>query len=158
MTRDDILDLVLESGAKFEGQISTGAPWEISAQSDIAQSLMHRPGVSAAREIRYPNSQESADFAFKVGTTIHIMELKVESATTKAQFAGRTFDNAFRGDRQKLATFDRGNFIAGTDLQTVRRWAVVVAYSNNAKNKIKNSTAVDAWRASGNLVAGIAEV
>lgn len=153
----DFLKIVASQSSHFADAIGSGAAWELPAQVDINTALRNS-GVSIAREIRYPGSSKSVDFAFVQGSTLHLVELKVESATTKGHFSGTTIENALSGDREKLEDFDEGDFMTGSGWTGCKKWCLFIAYSPSSKLKIDNMADFDHHSSAGSMKFGLSVI
>lgn len=123
------LNLVLQLAPQLAGAVSTGAQWEVLAQTLIGSKLLEAYGV-IGREIPYPGTRESADIGFSYEGKHYLIELKVESATNAGQFAGKSLLTAVSSDVEKLRTY--------TDPRhTLVRWVLCIAYSRASKEKMR---------------------
>lgn len=150
------MKVVMSQARAFEDHIATGAAWEISAQNDIASALVAQRGT-AAREVNYPDSGKSVDLASALDGALYLVELKVESASKAGKFSGQSLEGAFEADKKKLKGFDVDAFVTGSGLTRGRKWVVVIAYSADSKEKMKDSNLFSRLYESGKIRGGIAD-
>ncbi|TCO76522.1 hypothetical protein EV699_1293 [Plasticicumulans lactativorans] len=126
MTEADFLNLVMQGAGRgsYEEGWESGAAWEIHAQVVIAAFLRSGYGITDARELAYPGSQEHCDFGFTHDGRKYAVELKVENKKD-GKFAGMSLDQAMLTDVNKLHAFNADEL-----------WFVVIARSNDAKGRL----------------------
>lgn len=158
MNINEFADLILGLHDTFAQQVQSGSGWEIAAQNSICRAIQDRE-LAIAREVSYPDSNQSADFVFTENARTYVVELKVESATNRQSYAGRNLNTAYANDSNKLATFDMDAFLGnGNDLMAGAKWVVFLAYSRAAKQDIRNSHHFDLTQEQGGFMVGITAV
>jgi hypothetical protein len=177
MAPDEFVRMLGRHPNIFTSSIASGASWELIAEHKICEIIQQETGIVAVRQVRYPNSRETSDFAFAQGTLMHLFELKVESANTAGTFAGKSAAQAKMDDMEKLAKFDVDAFnepsgeavemeIEGVSkivirtLQhepfTVKKMFVMIAYSVNGREAVR--TMMSDWVNVGDVTIGAIEV
>ena len=126
MNNTDISNTILHDAARITSAIETGAAWELWAQVELHILFRQLPGVSVARELPYPASNQTLDFGLAEQAGRYAIELKVESATN----AGTALIHAVETDITKIAAYGTGDGVPLT------RWVVAVGYSDAAKGAL----------------------
>lgn len=126
MTETEFLNLVHQGAGRgsFEEGWESGGAWEIHAQVVIAAFLRSGYGITDARELAYPGSQEHCDFGFTHQGRKYAVELKVENKKD-GKFGGMSLDQAVLTDVNKLHAFNADEL-----------WFLVIARSDNAKQRL----------------------
>lgn len=126
MNNADISNTILNDAARISSAIETGAAWELWAQVELYILFRQLPGVSVARELPYPSSNQTLDFGLADHAGRYAIELKVESATN----AGTAIIGGVGADITKIAAYATGDGVPLT------KWVVAVGYSDAARGAL----------------------
>ena len=154
---EEFLEIIAADADSFVEFASSGANWEIAAQAKMWARCIAQSGVSAARELNYPGSQETVDIVLKKDTEIFIVEVKVETGTSHGYFGGVSFSAAFKGDSAKIARFDFDEF-RGEGWTNCTKWVLFIAYSKLGKKRLNEEKAFVAKREVNGLLFGVASI
>lgn len=156
MDENGLLDIITGAADALAMDAMSGSNWEIAAQTKLWAQLIKQSGVSSAREIAYPGSDERVDIVFQKNARVHLVEMKVETGYTHGQFGGVSFNKAYNGDLRKIRTFDTDTYIgsaSGNQATQGNKFLLFIAYSKLGKKRIAEAGVFTTRSASGLLFA-----
>ncbi|MGQ9425598.1 hypothetical protein ACXYTJ_08015 [Gilvimarinus sp. F26214L] len=121
----EFCNLITDMEEKVVAAIQSGAQWEVWLQVEIFGALIRNFGCGG-REIRRDGAR-ATDLAFTHDSTVHMVELKVESAHHAGQFAGVSLSDAVDADVEKLRRLN----VVG------HKWSCCIAWSRQGKEALQ---------------------
>ncbi|BEV73009.1 hypothetical protein THUN1379_24910 [Paludibacterium sp. THUN1379] len=139
MNHDQFLMIAAQEEHQMVNAVGQGAQWEIIAHWFLCNSLSQQ-GCQVIREFNYQAvAGQRTDIAFLHGNNLYYVETKVESATNAGIFAGRSFNQAFQEDYNKLYDLNLSTRAAEMNRQPGKKWILFIAYSDFGKNNLYSS-------------------
>lgn len=151
MNEEQFIQGLEQRSAEFSTLISQGSQWELKAHGiifDVIEELTGKRPVVEFRLKLITGANTSCDFMAQHGDVCYAIEVKVESATNRGVFAGKSMQSAQEEDVAKLLTLNKSQFTVEfgdkygqktyfTPSQ-IKKWFVLIAYSPASCAKIQN--------------------